>query len=144
MSKLKKGQNITKTAEEISVELNGEMSMDAKLIREFITYQAPVAMDEKKKQHEKKTKKLEKGIRDRVSGESTKKTVEGEVDAPPRKRKHLRINQTPSQDHPRNLCLDWHKAERASFEANKEDDLNMQALPTAVRLKKGKRRSNAV
>ena len=29
MSKLEKGQNITKTAEETAVELDGEMSMDA-------------------------------------------------------------------------------------------------------------------
>ena len=44
MSKLKKGQNITKTAEEISVELNGEMSMDNKFIGKFTTQQVAVAM----------------------------------------------------------------------------------------------------
>ena len=32
MSTLEKGQNITKTAEETSMELDGEMSMDADLI----------------------------------------------------------------------------------------------------------------
>ena len=32
MSKLKKGQTVTKTAEETAVALNGEMSMDTKLI----------------------------------------------------------------------------------------------------------------
>ena len=50
MSKLEKGQNITKTAEEISVELDGEMSMDAELIGKFITQQVAVAMVKKTKQ----------------------------------------------------------------------------------------------
>ena len=45
--------------------------MDAKLIGKFITQQVAVAMAKKTKQYEKKIKKLEKGRRDRVSGEST-------------------------------------------------------------------------
>ena len=56
MSKLEKGQNITKTAEETAVELDGEMSMDAELIGKFITQQVAVAMAEKKKQYEEKIK----------------------------------------------------------------------------------------
>ena len=56
MSKLEKGQNINKTAEETAVELDREMSMDAKLIGKFITQQVAVAMAEKTKQYEKKIK----------------------------------------------------------------------------------------
>ena len=73
MSKLKKGENITKTVEETSVELNGGISMDAELIGKFITQQVAVAMDDKTKQYEKKIKKLEKGGRNRVLGDSTTK-----------------------------------------------------------------------
>ena len=47
MSKLEKGQNITKTAEETAVELDGDMSMDAKLIGKFINQQVAVAMADK-------------------------------------------------------------------------------------------------
>ena len=54
MSKLEKGQNITKCAEEKGVELDGEMSMNAKLIGKFITQQVVAAMDEKTKQYEKR------------------------------------------------------------------------------------------
>ena len=53
ISKLEKGQNVTKSAEETAVELDGEMSMDAKLIRKFITQQVSAAMSKKTKQHEK-------------------------------------------------------------------------------------------
>ena len=56
MSKLEKRQTITKTAEETAVELDGEMSMDAKLIDKFITQQISVAMAEKSKEYEKKIK----------------------------------------------------------------------------------------
>ena len=78
MSKLEKGQKITKTVEETAVELDGEMSMDAKLIFNFITQQVAFAMAVKTKQYEKKIKKLGKGGRDRVSGDSTtKKRYEG-------------------------------------------------------------------
>ena len=44
MSKLEKGQNITKPVEETAVELDGEMSMDAKIIGKFITQQVAVVM----------------------------------------------------------------------------------------------------
>ena len=69
MSKLEKGNTITKTAEETAVEIDGEMSMDAKLIGKCITNQVAVTMAEKTKQYEKKIKKLNKGGRDRVLGE---------------------------------------------------------------------------
>ena len=49
MSKLEKGQNVTKTAEETAVELDGEMSMDAELNGKFITQQVAVAMADKTK-----------------------------------------------------------------------------------------------
>ena len=49
MTKLKKGQTITKTAEKTAVEIDGEMSMDAKLISKFITQKVAVAMAEKSK-----------------------------------------------------------------------------------------------
>ena len=63
MSELEKGQNITKTAEETAVELDGEMSMDAEIIGKFITQQVAVAMANKTKQYEKKIK-TRKGERD--------------------------------------------------------------------------------
>ena len=37
MSKLEKGQNVNKSAEEKSVELDSEMSMNSELIGKFIT-----------------------------------------------------------------------------------------------------------
>ena len=49
MSKLEKGQTITKTAEDTAVELDREMSMDAKLIGKFITQQVAVAIADKSK-----------------------------------------------------------------------------------------------
>ena len=49
MSKLEKGQNITKSAEETAVELDGEMSMDANLIGKFITQQVASGMAQKTK-----------------------------------------------------------------------------------------------
>ena len=73
MFKLEKGQNTTKTAEVTAVKLNGEMSIYAKLIVNFITQQVAVAMAKKTKQYEKKIRKLEKGRRDRVLGDSTTK-----------------------------------------------------------------------
>ena len=54
MSKLKKGQNITKSAEETAVELDGEMSMDAELVGKFITQQVAAVMAQKTKQYEKR------------------------------------------------------------------------------------------
>ena len=56
MTKLEKGQTITKTAEETSVELDGEMSKDAELIGKFITQKVAVAMAEKSKHYENKMK----------------------------------------------------------------------------------------
>ena len=52
MSKLEKGQTITKTAEDTAVEIDGEMSMDAELIGKFITNQVTVAMAEKSREYE--------------------------------------------------------------------------------------------
>ena len=66
MLKLGKVQTITKTAEKTTVELDGEMSMDAELIGKFITKQVAVAMAEKSKEYENKINKLKKGRRDRV------------------------------------------------------------------------------
>ena len=54
MSKLEKGQNVTKTAEETSMDLDGKMSMDAQLIGKFIIQQVSAAMAEKTKQYEKR------------------------------------------------------------------------------------------
>ena len=56
MSKLEKGQNITKSAEETTVELDWEMSMDANLIGKFITKQVAAGMAQKTKQYEKDKK----------------------------------------------------------------------------------------
>ena len=53
MSKLEKGQNVTNSAEEPAIELDGEMSMDANLIVKFITQQVAYAMAEKTKLYEK-------------------------------------------------------------------------------------------
>ena len=61
MSKLEKGQTVTKTAEETAVALDREMSMDTDLIGKFITQQVAVAMVEKSREYEKKIKKLDKG-----------------------------------------------------------------------------------
>ena len=51
MSKLEKDQNITKTVEETAVELDGEMSMNAKLISKFINQQVAAAIAENTKQY---------------------------------------------------------------------------------------------
>ena len=58
MSMLEKGQTVTKTAEETAVALNKYMSMDDKLIGNYITQQVAVAMAEKSKEYEKKIKNL--------------------------------------------------------------------------------------
>ena len=140
MSNLKKVQTYTKNAEEKSVELNREISMNAKLISKFITQKVAVAMSKKSKEYEKKIKRLEKGGKDRVSGEASQKTVRGAVDTPHRKTSHPRLKQPPSLVLHRNLCLDRHKVERISSEALSKEYHNKQALPAAVRLKKGKRK----
>ena len=49
MSKLEKGQNVNNSAEETAVDLDGEMSVDAKLIINFITQQVSAGMDKKTK-----------------------------------------------------------------------------------------------
>ena len=54
MSKLEKGQTITKTLEEAAVEIDREMSMNAKLIGKFITQQLRIAMAEKSREYEEK------------------------------------------------------------------------------------------
>ena len=133
MSKLEKGQNITKTAEETAVELYREMSMDAELIGKFITQQVAVAMDNKTKQYEKKIKKLEKGGRDRVSGESSSKNGTRGGGRASKKMKTSRPKRTPSQDHLINLCVDQHKTERVSFGAPRGEDPKNQAMLTVVR-----------
>ena len=48
MSKLEKGQNVNKSAEETAVELDSEMSMYAKLIRNLITLQVTAVMARKR------------------------------------------------------------------------------------------------
>ena len=47
ISKLKKGQNLNKPAEETDVELDGEISMDAEIIGKFITQQVADAINKK-------------------------------------------------------------------------------------------------
>ena len=48
MSKLKKGQNMNKSAEETALELDSEISLDTELIKKFITQQVAAAMAKKK------------------------------------------------------------------------------------------------
>ena len=106
MSKLEKGQNITKSAEEIAVELDGEIPMDAKLIGKYIT----------KKQNSMKIKienwrKVEKYG---VLGESEKNRMRGGGRAS-KKKKNQRLRRILSQKHQRNMRLNQQKAKRASF-----------------------------
>ena len=77
MSKLEKCQNVTKYAEETTMELDRKMSMDAKLIGKFTTQQVASVMAHKTKQYEKYIKNLKKGGKDRVSGESAKDGTRG-------------------------------------------------------------------
>ena len=90
--KLEKGQNVNKYAEETAVELDGEMSLDAKLIRKFITQQVAAAISKKTKQYEKKIKKRRK-VERMECWESRKKTEQGAAHAPPRKIKNRRLIQ---------------------------------------------------
>ena len=124
MSKLEKGQNINKTAEETAVELDGEMSMDAKLIGKFITKQVAFAMAKKTKSTKRISRNLRKAEETECRKSRQQKTIQGAVDAPPRKRKYPRLKRPPSQDHLRNMSLDRYKAERVSFEAPQGDDTN--------------------
>ena len=106
MSKLEKGQNITKTAEETSVELEGVMSMDAKIIGKCVTQKVAVAMAEKKKLYEKKIKNNEKGGRDRVSGDSTtKKGTRGGGHASKKKNPFQTQTNTKSRPTPKSASL---------------------------------------
>ena len=56
MTKLEKGQTVTKYAEETAMELDGKILMDAKLIGKYITHRVAAAMAKKTKQYEKKNK----------------------------------------------------------------------------------------
>ena len=49
MSKLEKGQNVTKSAEETAVKLDGQMSMGAKITGKFINQQVAITMANKTK-----------------------------------------------------------------------------------------------
>ena len=85
MSKLEKGQNITKTAEETAMRLDEKMSMDAKLIVKLITQQVEVEMTKNTKQYEKKIKNWRKAEKTEFWESRPQKTVRGTVDTPPRK-----------------------------------------------------------
>ena len=49
MSKLEKGQKVSKSTEKTAVDLDSKVSMDAKLIGKFIKQQVAAAMDKKTK-----------------------------------------------------------------------------------------------
>ena len=121
------------------MELDREMYMDAELISKFITQQVTVAMAEKTKQYEKKIKKLEKGGRNRVLGDSSSKNGTRGGGCASNKNKNTRPKQIPSQDHHRNLRLNQHKAKIASFGAPRGEDPKKQVMTTAVRQEMGKR-----
>ena len=112
--------------------------MDAELIGKFITQQVAVAMAEKSREYEKKIKKLEKGGKDKGSGESTSKNGTRGGGRASRKTRHPRLIRTPSLVLLRNLLLSWPHANRASSEALRKENPNKQAQPTAVRQKEGK------
>ena len=59
MTKLKKGQNVNNSTEEIDVALDSAMSMDSELIGKFITQQIAAAMVKKTRQYERKILKME-------------------------------------------------------------------------------------
>ena len=75
--------------------LDGDMSMDAKLISNFITEQVAVAMAEKSRKYEKKSKKLEKGGKDNEKGESTSKNGTRGGGRASRKNKQSKTHQNP-------------------------------------------------
>ena len=85
MSKLEKGQNITKTVEETAMRLDEKMSMDAKLIVKLITQQVEVEMTKKTKQYEKKIKNLIWAQKSECWEIHPQKMVQGTVDTLPRK-----------------------------------------------------------
>ena len=100
MSKLEKGQTITKTAEETTVELDGEMSMHTELIRKLITQQVAVANAKKSKEYGKKIKKLEKGGKDRVSGKTSRKNSTRGGGRASQKHKSSKTHTTTKSDPP--------------------------------------------
>ena len=122
------------------MELDWEISMEAELIVKFNTQHVAVGMAKKTKQYEKKIKNLKKAKETECRESHPQKEVQGAVDAPPIKTKHPQTKQTPSQDHHRNLNLDRHKAERASFEDPQGEYPKKQAILTAVRKETGKRK----
>ena len=68
---------MNKSAKDTAVELDSEISLDAKLIGKLITQQVAAAMARKTKHYKSKIKKLEKGGKDGLLGES-KKTERGD------------------------------------------------------------------
>ena len=74
--------------------------MDAELIGKFITQQVAFAMAEKSREYEKKIKKLEKGGKDNVNGEST--TIHGTRGGgrASRKNKQSKTHQNPKSGPP--------------------------------------------
>ena len=117
--------------------LDGEMSIDAKLIGKFITQQVAVILAENSREYEKKIKKLEKGGKDNVKGESTRKNGARGGGRASRKTSNPRLNRPLSLVLLRNLLLGHPHADRVSSEALREENPNKQALPTAVCQKKG-------
>ena len=107
MSKLEKGQTITKTAEDTAVELDREMSMDAKLIGKFITQQVEVVMANKSKEYENKIQKLEKGGRNRVLGESSPKNGTRGSGCAYKKNKSSKTQTTTKSGPPKKSASRW-------------------------------------
>ena len=68
-----------------------------------------------------------------MSGESSSKNDTRGGGHTSKKKKTSKPKITPSQYYLRNLHLDQHKVERASFGAPRRDDPKKQAMPTAVR-----------
>ena len=74
MSKLKKGQNVNKSAEETPVELDSEMSMNAELIGNLITQQVTSAMAKRKENSMKRKFKNWRKVERMECQESWQKT----------------------------------------------------------------------
>ena len=144
MLNLEKGQTITKTAEETAVALDGEMNMDAKLIGKFITQQVAVGMAENSREYDKKIKKLEKGGKDNVKGESTQKNGTRGGGRASKKIKPSKTQPTTKSGPHQNLRLGQHHADIVSFEALCKENPKTQAMLTAERQKKEKNKSRAL
>ena len=98
MSKLQKGQNVNKSAEETAAELDGEISMDSKLIGKFITQQVSATMTEKTKHYETKIKNW--GKLERMDyWESKKKETRGGGCASRKTKKFTTQTTTKSKTH---------------------------------------------